>query len=167
MDNRLMAENNLMTRESNKLSYQSRDIQAESNAINQESNKLNAESRDIQRQSNLINHQSNELMTESRDLHRQTHKLTDEIIKLNKEIRMLNEQSTQAAQANQAAAAKTSLSTRVNVEVRFCPNAGVVYLLMSISCCYLLRHLAWAPVSVPRKTSSLSIATQEPSFLLP
>ena len=57
------------------------------------------------------------LNAESRDIHRQTRELTSLTITLNKEIRQLNQESTEAARANQAAAAKTSRSTRVNVEV--------------------------------------------------
>lgn len=64
--------------------------------------------------------QSNELSVKSHDIQRQTQALAESTIALNKEIRKLNEQSTEAARANQADAAKTSLSTRVNVEVRSC-----------------------------------------------
>lgn len=48
----------------------------------------------------------------------QTQKLTENTIQLNTEIRALNEISSEAARANQIDAAKTSRSTRVNVEVR-------------------------------------------------
>jgi hypothetical protein len=65
-----------------------------------------------------MNQESIKLSAESRDIHLQTQKLTTATITLNTEIRKLNEESTEAARANQAAAAKTSLSTRVNVEVK-------------------------------------------------
>jgi hypothetical protein len=68
-------------------------------------------------QSNSINRESNSLNAESRDIQRQTQALAESTITLNTEIRKLNEESTAAARANQADAAKTSLSTRVNVEV--------------------------------------------------
>jgi uncharacterized phage infection (PIP) family protein YhgE len=80
---------------------------------------LSLESNRLTAQSNLMNQEANRLSAESRDIHRQTQKLATATITLNTEIRKLNEESTAAARANQDAAAKTSLSTRVNVEVDF------------------------------------------------
>jgi cell division protein FtsB len=62
---------------------------------------------------------SNELNVKTHDVQRQIQTLAESTIALNKEIRKLNQESTEAARANQADAAKTSLSTRVNVEVGF------------------------------------------------
>lgn len=54
---------------------------------------------------------------ESHSLSERTHELNVRTSILNDKIRELNETSTKAACANLAAAAKTSNSTRVNVEV--------------------------------------------------
>ncbi|KAF2034765.1 hypothetical protein EK21DRAFT_107892 [Setomelanomma holmii] len=78
---------------------------------------LSLESNRLTAQSNLLNHESNLLNAQSRDIQERTQELSQATITLNKEIRKLNEESTEAARANQNAAAKTSLSTRVNVEV--------------------------------------------------
>ncbi|KAH4071235.1 hypothetical protein HBI23_101520 [Parastagonospora nodorum] len=78
---------------------------------------LSLESNRLMAQSNVMTQRSNELNVQSHDIQRQTQALAESTIALNKEIRKLNEESTEAARANQADAAKTSLSTRVNVEL--------------------------------------------------
>jgi hypothetical protein len=75
-----------------------------------------------------MNQEANRLSAESRDIQRQTQKLATATITLNTEIRKLNEKSTAAALANQATAAKTSLSTRVNVEVKSAQRRRMGYL---------------------------------------
>ncbi|KAF1845932.1 uncharacterized protein K460DRAFT_417114 [Cucurbitaria berberidis CBS 394.84] len=92
------------------LSLESNRLTAQGNQLNQESNKVNIES-------NQLNKESNSLNIESHHLSERTHELNVRTSVLNDKIRELNEKSTEAACANQAAAAKTSRSTRVNVEL--------------------------------------------------
>ncbi|KAH4196657.1 hypothetical protein HBH98_032210 [Parastagonospora nodorum] len=65
----------------------------------------------------MLSLESNRLMAQNN-----TQALAEFTIAVNKEIRKLNEESTEAAGANQADAAKTSLSTRVNVELLLLPT---------------------------------------------
>ncbi|KAI8935688.1 hypothetical protein NX059_007209 [Plenodomus lindquistii] len=78
---------------------------------------LSLESNRLTAQSNQLNRDSNQLSSEAHSLSQRTHDLNERTSLLNDRIRELNEMSAQAACANQAAAAKTSRSTRVNVEL--------------------------------------------------
>ncbi|KAH7401888.1 hypothetical protein DE146DRAFT_444682 [Phaeosphaeria sp. MPI-PUGE-AT-0046c] len=61
--------------------------------------------------------ESNVVARKSNGIQEHTQRLAESTIELNTEIRTFNEISSEAARANQADAAKTSLSTRVNVEL--------------------------------------------------
>ena len=83
-----------------------------------ESNRLTAASNEASMESNRLNFESFKLNEESRNLNLRSSNLNDK-------LRELNEKATAAACANQADAAKTSRSTRVNVEVRIKRFAGM------------------------------------------
>jgi hypothetical protein len=97
-----------------------------------------------------MNQEANRLSAESRDIHRQTQKLATATITLNTEIRKLNEESTVAARANQAAAAKTSLSTRVNVEVIFPQKRRLGYMQANRGLVAAAYYTVWYGSSVLR-----------------
>lgn len=108
--NAIGLKNHELTRESNKLNIESNELNRRSHELNSESNRLNLES-------NQLNKESNRVSLESHELSEQTHRLNVRSSDLNEKLRELNEKSADAACANLAAAAKTSRSTRVNVEL--------------------------------------------------
>ncbi|KAH9860765.1 hypothetical protein J1614_012098 [Plenodomus biglobosus] len=108
--NAIGLKNHELTRESNKLNIESNELNRRSHELNSESNRLNLES-------NHLNKESNRVSLESHELSEQTHRLNVRSSDLNEKLRELNEKSADAACANLAAAAKTSRSTRVNVEL--------------------------------------------------
>lgn len=91
----LSLEHNRLTAESYKISKDEYQLSAESNSLTKDRNQLDAESMRLNKQSLSINLRSSELYDT---------------------LRELTEQSTIAACANQADAARTSRSTRVSVE---------------------------------------------------
>jgi hypothetical protein len=81
-----------------------------------ESHQLNRESNLLNQESNQLNKDSNRINIDNHDLGERTHKLNQRTSVLSDKMREINELSMNAALANQAVAAKTSRSTRVNVE---------------------------------------------------
>ncbi|KAG9196556.1 hypothetical protein G6011_01677 [Alternaria panax] len=129
--NRLTFESIQLNRETNKLNMRSHDLAIESNELTKETNTLNAESHELNMESHRLNKESNQLNLESNqlnkdsnrinmdnhDLSERTHKLNQRTSVLSNKMREINDLSMNAALANRAAAAKTSRSTRVNVEL--------------------------------------------------
>ncbi|KAI5377944.1 hypothetical protein J4E82_003324 [Alternaria postmessia] len=115
--NRLTFESIQLNRENNALSMRSHDLTVESNELNTESHRLNRESNKLNLESNQLSKDSNKISMDNHDLSERAHKLNQRTSILSDKMREINELSMNAALANQAAAAKTSSSTRVSVEV--------------------------------------------------